>query len=88
MILDSFMGTLNRAADDPSGLLMSLYPEFSRVLVGELSAYAEIVQRVAEMDPLTEFGYCKCCDMPMFVSAAAHTTDCPYIQARKLRGME
>jgi len=65
-------------------------------LVDTLVAYAEIVQRVAEMEASEvldrEYDDCLFCGKTSSNDLAPieeqHAPDCPYVAARKLRGLE
>ena len=55
-------------------------------------AYADIVERVAEMDPVVDDdgaggNFCYYCNV-LFPKKNGHDPDCIYIAARKLRGKE
>ena len=80
-------------AEEDRGVATPTVSEMAK-LIGTLAAYAKVVERVAEMDPLIAHGdadneWCECrfCGNTTWVDPD-HEPDCPYLEALRLRGLE
>lgn len=72
----------------------TILPKLSLDLADTLAAYADVVQKVAEMEDIVLMedgarlvGNCMFCGGVIGLEEE-HEEDCPYLKARKLRGLE